>query len=306
VADELAAFGVQQLILSGGEPLMRPDLIEIAEHAARQGLSLQIATNGTLISRQIANRLAAIGADAQVSLDGATPEVHDAFRQVPGSWARTVQGIRHLVTAGVPVMVAAVVTKMNAGQIPALYDLAAERGAHSFRILPFVPFGRGQAVRELELSPQEMRNVTDDLLQRRDQGGLPVVSMEFECTFSSPPQERAAPQTRIGCDGAVAYCTITSNGEVLPCNYFAGAEAYNVKEHRFAWIWENSRFLNYFRSLTVSDIRGACQDCAWLPTCRGSCIAANFAHGDVFQANCHCWLVAAEAMDSPTPCRERV
>lgn len=295
VIDELAAFGVQQLILSGGEPLMRRDFFEIVEHAADQGLSLQIATNGTLVTEQVAERLAAIGAEAQVSLDGATPEVHDGFRQVPGSWERTVRGIKHLVAAGVSVMAAAVVTKMNVAQIPMLYEFAAELGADTFRILPFVPCGRGQAGRELEVSPKEMRKVTDYLRVRRDQGGLPVASMEFECTFSSPPQARADPQTRIGCDGAVAYCTITSSGEVLPCNFFAGAEAWSVKEKPFAWIWENSRFLNYFRSLKVSDIQGACQDCAWLPVCRGSCIAANFAHGDVFQSNCHCWLAAEDA-----------
>ena len=295
LADELAAFGVRQLILSGGEPLMRGDFFEIAEHAASRGLSLQIATNATLITERAAERLAAIGADAQVSLDGATPEVHDDFRQVPGTWKRAVRGIRHLVAAGVPVMVAAAVTKANVDQIPALYDLAADLGAHTFRILPFVPFGRGGTARELEVSPQEMREVTVYLRQRRDEGGLPVAPMEFECTFAPPSQERADPQTRVGCDGAAAYCTITSSGEVLPCNFFAGVEAENVREHNFAWIWENSRFLNYFRSLTVSDIHGACQSCAWLPVCRGSCIAPNFAHGDIFQANCHCWLVNATA-----------
>lgn len=294
LVDDLAAFGVQQLILSGGEPLMRRDFFEIATHAASQGLHLQLATNATLVTKQIATRLTAIrGVDAQVSLDGATPEVHDDFRQVPGTWERTVRGIRNLVKTGVPVMVAAVVTKANIDQIPALYALAADLGAHTFRILPFVPFGRGGTARELEVSPEEMRDVTAYLYQRRNEGGLPVAPMEFECTFGPPPAKSADQQARIGCDGAAGYCAVTADGEVLPCNFFAGVEAENVRENNFAWIWEHSDFLNYFRSLTISDIDGACQECSWLPNCKGSCIAANFAHGDIFQSNCHCWVAQA-------------
>ncbi|MGP8337749.1 MAG: radical SAM protein, partial [Methanosarcinaceae archaeon] len=247
----------------------------------------------TLITKEIAENLAKIQASAQVSLDGATPDVHDGLRQCPGAWQRTIEGIKILEEAGVSVMIAAVVTNANAAQIPALYDLAADLGTQKFRILPFVPFGRGGDSVELEVSPQKMREITTYLRNRSDNGGLPVVQMEFECTLKPLAPEKVDPQTRIGCDGGVAYCTITSTGDVLPCNYFAGVETENVKENSFANIWKNSRFLNYFRSLNVSDIKGVCQDCDWLSICRGSCIAANFAHGDIFQANCHCWLVDA-------------
>jgi radical SAM protein with 4Fe4S-binding SPASM domain len=290
LTDELADLSIEQLILSGGEPLLRPDFFAIAEHAARRGLAQQIATNGTLVTKETARRLADIGVNAQVSLDGATAAVHDEFRQVPGTWKRAVRGIGHLVEAGVPVMVAAAVTKLNVQEIPALYDLAAELGAHTFRILPFVPSGRGATALELEVSPQEMQEVTVYLAGRQDEGALAVAPMEFECTLAAPPGDRADPRTRIGCDGARAYCTVTSTGELLPCNFFAGVEAGNVREHGFLWVWENSRFLSYFRSLTVSDLHDICRSCGWLSVCRGSCIAANLAHGDIFQSNCHCWV----------------
>jgi radical SAM protein with 4Fe4S-binding SPASM domain len=286
---EFAQFGVQQLILSGGEPLMRRGFFDIAEHAAQLGLGLQIATNATLLDRGIAQRLARLGANAQVSLDGATPAVHDRFRGVPGAWAKAVAGARELKAAGVPFITAAAVTKHNLAEVPDLYALAAELGAQAFRILPFVPMGRGGTARTLEVTPDEMHGVVADLVRARENGGLPVVSMEFECTFRPPPGP-ADPEAAIGCGGATAYCTLTADGEVLPCNFFAGAQAENVNERDFAWIWQNSRFLNYFRSLTVSDIKGACQRCAWLADCRGSCIAASFSHGDIFQANCHCWV----------------
>lgn len=292
--DQFADFGVGQLILSGGEPMVRKDFFEIAEYAAGKNIMIQVATNGTLIDETAAQRLATIGACAQVSLDSSEPVVHDEFRQHPGSWQKTKEGIELLVKAGVPVTLAATVTTMNIDNIPELYELGKSLGVQTFRILPFVPFGRGKYADELEVAPARMRELTEFLHSKRENDELNIAPMEFECTFSPPPEQGIDGQTRIGCDGAISYCTVTSSGEVLPCNYFSGADAENVKEHDFHWIWDNSRFLNYFRSLKATDVKGSCQECDWLPVCRGSCIAANFAHGDIFQSNCHCWLVNPE------------
>lgn len=289
--DQFADFGVGQLILSGGEPMVRKDFFDIAEYAAGKGILIQVATNGTLIDEVAAQRLASIGACAQVSFDSPEPAVHDEFRQHPGSWEKTKEGIELLNYAGVPVTLAATVTTMNVDDIPRLYDLANDMGVQTFRILPFVPFGRGKYADELELAPTRMRELTAFLHSRKEENGVNIAPMEFECTFSPPPEQKIDSGTRIGCDGAISYCTVTSSGDVLPCNYFSGAEVENVKDNDFHWIWDNSRFLNYFRSMKASDVKGTCQDCDWLSACRGSCVAANFAHGDIFQSNCHCWLV---------------
>lgn len=297
VIDELANFGVQELVFSGGEPLIRRDLLGLAEHAKNRGLKLQVATNGTLITKRTAQRLADVAIHVQVSLDGAQPETHDNFRGIPRSWERATRGIRYLASTGLPVTVGSVVTTANIAEIPALYDLAEKLGARTFRLIPFIPFGRGRAIQQLEVAPDEMQEVTRYLLRRREDP-FPVPQMEFECTFQPPPIYSLDPQTRVGCDGAASYCTITATGEVLPCHFFAGVEADNVRDHDFAWIWANSRFLNYFRSITMSDIQGTCQSCAWLPSCRTSCLAANFAHRMMFQSNCHCWLVAAAAQSA--------
>ena len=290
--DQFANFGVGQLILSGGEPMVRKDFFEVAEYAAGRGILIQVATNGTLIDESAAQRLASIDACAQVSFDSPKAAVHDEFRQHPGSWEKTKEGIELLIRAGVPVTLAATVTTINVDDIPRLYELANDMGVQTFRILPFVPFGRGKYADELELAPSRMKELTAFLHCKKEEGdGVNIAPMEFECTFSPPPEQDLDADTRIGCDGAISYCTVTSNGEVLPCNYFSGADVENVKEKDFQWIWDNSRFLNYFRSMKASDVKGICQDCDWLPICRGSCVAANFAHGDIFQSNCHCWLV---------------
>ncbi|MBI2868727.1 MAG: radical SAM protein [Chloroflexi bacterium] len=290
IIEEAASFGVRQLILSGGEPLARPDFLDICRKAAERELTLQVATNATFINQRMAAGLAEVRASAQVSLDAADPDIHDDFRQVRGAWKRTVRGIKHLLAARVPVTVAATVTTMNIEQIPALYQVAAGLGVSTFRILPFVPFGRGAQSGDLEVSPEQMRALTLELHHRRESQGLPISPMEFECTLSPPPAARAEPRQHVGCDGAISYCTINADGDVLPCNFFAGVEAENIREHSFDWIWHHSRFLNYFRDLMVADITGVCQQCRWLPACRGSCLAANFAHGNLFQSNCHCWV----------------
>lgn len=296
--NEMADFGVRQLILSGGEPLVRPDFLDLCRHASEEGLSLQVATNATLVTETLAGEFGKLGAMAQVSLDSRDPDIHDEFRGRPGAWLRAMDGIKYFVNAGVPVTMAATVTAMSIDSIPDLYRLAAETGVTTFRILPFVPGGRGADWNTLEVSPAAMRNLTVKLNELRAEVGLKIAPMEFECTLELEVETLVPENLPIGCDGARAYCTITSSGDVLPCNYFAGVKTENVKHKPFREIWKTSNFLNYFRSLVVDDLDGPCRTCSHLGTCRGSCLAANFVHRRMFKSNCHCWL-AYEASKLP-------
>jgi radical SAM protein with 4Fe4S-binding SPASM domain len=288
--DELSRFRVQTIIFSGGEPLLRDDFFEIAGYASEMGFVLQLATNGTLINHEVAQKIINLNLYAQVSLDGSSPDINDRFRGKRGSYQKTITGIQMLRDGGVPVMIETAVTKLNIDDIPHILNLAIALGVNSFRILPFVPGGRGKNHHDLELTPDEMKKVTAYLMEKREEGKIEIVPMEFEWTFSESPVERADLSTRIGCDAATSFCTITPTGEVIPCDFFRGVEAYNIKTHKFSWIWYYSRFLNYFRSLNISDIQGVCRECKWLSLCRGSCIAPNYVHGAFFQSNCHCWV----------------
>jgi radical SAM protein with 4Fe4S-binding SPASM domain len=291
--NELASFGVKNLVLTGGEPLLKPKFFEIANHAMNAGLSLQISTNATVITPKIAKKIAALHAGVQVSLDGATPKVHDHFRKKKGAWKLAVQGIKNLVKTQVSITVGSVVTKENFDQIPAIYALAHNLKVNQFRIMPFVPYGRGRRNFRLEVSPSKMMELTKKLDSLRASIGLPITQMPFECLLSPPPSEQVSMKTHIGCDGGISYCTITANGDVLPCNFFAGAKAENIRENSLKWIWQNAHFLNYVRSLMISDLDNLCKTCPWIVVCRGSCPAANFAHNDIFQPNCLCWRANA-------------
>ncbi len=295
IAWQLARSGVQSVAFSGGEPLYRPDFFEIAEHVAALGMSAQIATNGQLVDAEAAARLRRLNISAQITLNGASAGVHDAFTGVRGSWDKSVRAIRLLVQAGVPITVATVATKISAPDVLAIVDQAAALGVTSYRLIPFVPGGRGQQHRELELSPKEMRELTVMLREVRSSGRLQIMPLEFEQTLEPPFDVVCDPHEHIGCDGAVGYCTIGTTGEVLPCSFFTHVAADSLRHRPFRWIWANSRFLNYFRSLSVSDLDGECRSCSRLSLCRGGCRATNGSIGALFGSNAHCWLACGAA-----------
>jgi radical SAM protein with 4Fe4S-binding SPASM domain len=290
IAWQLARAGVRSVTYSGGEPLSRPDFFAIADHVAALGLSAQIATNGLLVTEEVARRLAQLRIETQITLNASTAASHDAFTGVRGSWEKSVRAIKLLLAAGVQVTVATIATTRSVPDVPAIVDLAAGLGAPVYRLIPFVPGGRGRSHRELELSPMQMRELTLQLRDIRSQGRIGVLPLEFEETLDPAPPYPCAADTRIGCDGAVGYCTIGATGEVLPCSFFSGVAADSLRDRPFEWIWRNSRFLNYFRSLNVSDLEGVCVSCDHLAACRGGCRATNRNLGAMFAANAHCWL----------------
>ncbi|MBY9004969.1 MAG: radical SAM protein [Candidatus Lokiarchaeota archaeon] len=288
--DEISKLGVQNIMFTGGEPMIDASkFFKIAEYARSHDLSLQLATNGTLITKRIALMLKKLSINIHISLDGATSMVHDKIRRISGAWEKTRSGIKHLREFDVQFLIATVVTKINIHQIPLIYEFAIKLGAQSFRIIPFIPFGRGRQIIDLEVDPKEMKELCINMRNREKKSKLQIKPMAFECLLY-PPLEYSDSEGQIGCKGARHYCTLTSTGEILPCNYFIGVKADNIREHNFNWIWKNSNFLNYFRSLTNSDIQGKCQSCSWLSNCRGGCIAVNFAHKNIFQSNYQCWL----------------
>ncbi len=294
---EFFEFGVEDVLFSGGEPLMHPNFMGIVERTHELGISVHVSTNGTLVDSEVAKKLADLDASVQVSMDGVTPRVHEMLRQTPGCWERAVNGIKNLVRANVPVTIGSTVNKGNLNEILLLYKMAKDLNVQDFRIIPFIPFGRGREIKDMEVSPANMEKITTYLHEQRQevQGKkLGVVPMEFEWTLEPPIITPFDENSRLGCEGAIESCTITSTGEVLPCHFFTGVRTENVRDYSFEYIWKNSWFLNYFRSLNVSDIQGVCKECDWFSYCKGGCLAANFAHRKFLQSNCHCWLVEKE------------
>ena len=150
--DEIARVGKPVVVLSGGEPLFRPDIYDIAEYGVQTGFRMALATNGTLVTEMRAARIADAGfARVAISLDGSKPETHDRFRGVSGAHAKALAGLRFLRAEGVSVQINSTIAKHNVGELPALLDLALSIGADALHLFMLVPVGCG-----LEIAPAEM------------------------------------------------------------------------------------------------------------------------------------------------------
>jgi radical SAM protein with 4Fe4S-binding SPASM domain len=150
--DDIATVAKPVMVLSGGEPLFRPDLFDIGEYGVESGFRMALATNGTLVNERVAARIADAGfSRVAISLDGARPETHDKFRGLPGSHALALRGLRNLRAEGVSVQVNSTIAKHNVHELPALLDLALAIEADALHLFMLVPVGCG-----LEIAPAEM------------------------------------------------------------------------------------------------------------------------------------------------------
>lgn len=156
VIDGIADYVKPVLILTGGEPMTRPDIYELARYAADKGMRVVMAPCGHLITPETARKLKEAGVQCiSISIDGSTPGKHDAFRGVEGAYARTMEGLQHAIDVGIQFQVNTTVTKLNVDDLPAILQRAIELGAITFDIFFLVPTGRAGALRDLEISPEQ-------------------------------------------------------------------------------------------------------------------------------------------------------
>jgi MoaA/NifB/PqqE/SkfB family radical SAM enzyme len=140
--DAIAKVAKPVMVLSGGEPLFRPDLYDIAEYGVGSGFRMALATNGTLVNERVAAKIADAGfSRVAISLDGAKPDTHDRFRGVAGSHGLALRGLRNLRAEGVSVQINSSIAKHNVAELPALLDLALEIGADALHLFMLVPVG---------------------------------------------------------------------------------------------------------------------------------------------------------------------
>src|SRR5207248_3082792 len=150
--DDIAAVAKPVMVLSGGEPLFRPDLFDIGEYGVASGFRMALATNGTLVNGRVAAKIADAGfSRVAISLDGAHPATHDRFRGLPGSHALALRGVRNLRGEGVSVQINSTIAKHNVAELPNLLELALELDADALHLFMLVPVGCG-----LEIAPAEM------------------------------------------------------------------------------------------------------------------------------------------------------
>lgn len=281
VVDEIAELCPgAMLVLSGGEPLLRPDFFSIAGRAASRGLTVVAGSNGTTISEEAARQMASCGVlGVGISLDSLTPGRHDALRGLTGAWQKAVAGIEAVQNAGLQVQIQMTVMRSNRQEVSSMVEFAFRLGAKAFNLFFLVCTGRGQ--KASDLSATEYEQVLLDLAGL--QGKFPGLIVRARC---APHFVRLAPAREAGpgCMAATSYCRITPHGEVTPCPYLP-VMAGDLRKQSFAEIWETSAD---FSKLRQGQGKGKCGVCEFATTC-GGCRARAFAtSGDYMAEDPYC------------------
>jgi radical SAM protein with 4Fe4S-binding SPASM domain len=156
IISQIARFGNPILVLSGGEPLYRPDIFELAEYGTSLGLRVALATNGTLVTRDVAKKIQHAGIKrVSISLDGSDAATHDSFRGIPGAFDAAVYGLRNLQDIGVSVQINTTIARHNAHQLPEVLDLARRLGAEALHTFLLVPVGCGVDIAAEQMVPRD-------------------------------------------------------------------------------------------------------------------------------------------------------
>ncbi len=289
ILDELLEVNPNpMLILSGGEPLLREDLEELAEHASQGGATVVVGTNGTRLTHdRIASLMQAGVKGVAVSVDSLDPTYHDRFRHGGGALQDTLAAVDRLREHRLDFVVQTSLTRGNRGELADLVGWAEEKGALSFNLYFLVATGRGEGMRGL--SPQENDEVLLELLELEEQyrGRMMIRSKcQPQIMRHIVDGESASPlmNYRTRCPCGVHYCRITPEGKVTPCPY-TPAVAGDLNESSFGEIWRESRVFNALRH---GELGGRCGKCEYREVC-GGCRARAYAEtGDLLGPDDSC------------------
>ncbi len=284
IVDELARCRVAFVNFGGGEPLVYPHLREVARAAADRGLRVSMNTNGWLLDRAVAEGLGAAGfSTVGVSVDGATPAVHDAFRSRPGSLARALAALEHLAATGLSATASAVIFRHNVHTYRDIVALAAERGARTVYLHNFKCAGRGHANRaELDLSPPEWRAFYEDALAWAPHAPAKLAFDDPILALLGAAEPGAVKGSTCG----KLSLHLEPDGEATPCG-FLPLSAGNVLTDGLEAVWATSPALRQMREKTP---QGKCTTCEVYGECLGGCTARAFAATGAFNApDPHCW-----------------
>ena len=290
--------GTPIFVFSGGEPLIRPDVFELADLARRQGLTTALATNGTMVDAAMAGRIRDAGFHrVSVSLDGADEATHDYLRQQPGCFASACDGLRNLRAIGVPTQINCTVARHNVDQLDAVYQLAIDLGAEALHLFMLVPVGCGADLPEADmLSAGRYEQVLNWLYDRGREGKLFVKATCAPHYYRVIRQRAAAGGEKLvmqehgmsamtrGCLAGLAVCFVSHTGEVFPCGYLP-VSCGNVKETEFETIWRDSPV---FARLRGGLLTGKCGACEFVKVCSGCRARAYHAAGDYMAEEPYC------------------
>ncbi len=283
--DQMRQMGTEMLILTGGEPLLRRDIYDIAQYASNQGIWVVMGTNGVLITDAVAQKMIECGVKGVgISLDSLDPQKHNSFRGGPDAWEYSVRALDICRANGLQVLVQTTVMEMNYEEIPKLIDFTRKKGAWSFNLYFLVQTGRGQEMNDLPAEQTE--KMLSYLVESQDKYRPMLVRSKCAPHFKRIAYEQGLGGLESGgCMAGTHYGRITPNGDVTPCPYMT-VVAGNVRDQPFSEIWRSSAVLQQLRDLKV--LKGRCGACEFNALCGGCRCRAYAAYGDYLQEDPAC------------------
>ena len=312
--DDLASFGSPVILFSGGEPLIRSDLTDLAEYAVSKGMRAVISTNGTLITGALAARLKSIGlAYIGISLDG-LKETHDQFRKQAGAFESALAGIRTSREAGIKTGLRFTITRQNARDIPDIFNLIIEENIPRVCFYHLVYSGRGSKLQEEDLARAETRRVVDLIIDKTAElhgKGIQTEVLTVDNHCDGPylylrmlkegrKQEAEDAMNLLGMNGGnstgVGIGCVSWDGTVYPDQFWRNHPLGNVRERAFSRIWTDltNPLMSELKD-KKKHVVGRCAVCGFLDVCGGNFRArAEAATGNIWGCDPACYLTDKE------------
>jgi len=288
--DQIRETGTPIVILTGGEPLLRPDIFDIASHGTALGLKMVMAPNGTLITRENAEKMKLSGIKRiSISLDGATRASHDTFRGFDGAYDGAMNGIAMAREAGIEFQINTTITKTNLDEIPKILSLAEKMGAVAHHIFLLVPTGRGKYIVDQEINAQEYEKTLNWFYDQKKKTSLQLKATCAPHYYRIFRQRAKEDKEKIsfekhgldavtrGCLAGTGFCFISHTGTVQTCG-FLDVPCGDITKKSFKDVWENSEVFNELRNF--KNLKGKCGICEYTNVCGGCRARAYEATGD--------------------------
>ncbi len=293
------------LIISGGEPLVREDIVEIMRRAGEYGIKVSLSTNGTLITRDWAAKLKELNVQyVGISIDSPIPVIHDKIRGVPGAWDLAIRGIRNVMEAGIPVGIRTTVTKLNIDHAQEVVELAHKLGISRVAFYHLVPSGRGRGIINLIPTPDQLfrflaklidvaKKYPDVEILTVDNPADGVVAALLASNDEDEFMRKLRLVSRMGaCSAGRKVMSIYPNGDVYPCQFFNDKPMGNVRRERLTEIWLRPRLNSELVIRLRNRDYGAsqCMRCPYLRYCGGCRVRAGVLNGDVWSMDPLCTM----------------
>ena len=310
LVDQIAAFARPIFIITGGNPLMREDIFEVASYAHSKGFRVVMSPSGTNLTPDLVRQMRASGVQRiSVSLDGPNARIHDAFRQVPGAFDDVIISLAHAREGGLPFQINTTVTRHNIADLPAMLDLTVALGAVTWDVFMLVPTGRGKVEMEITAAEYEgaLAFVHDAVRRAPIQVKMTCAPHYRRLERQRAHGERNAPvaaghhahgssgsaaaghghpaAVSRGCMAGNGFCFVSHVGEVFGCGYLP-LLAGNVREQDFGTIYRESPLFVGLRDYHL--LRGKCGACEYRAICGGCRARALGVSGDYLGEEPYC------------------